>query len=284
MSEEQALPKLAELPVLSELPDDYRKSIAEVFYRTSDDVSYEDGEVIIHGGYLSFDTGFVVYGGAVVVERQTGGDIELSAPAMLGEMSQFSAGDIRSATVRARGTVHALDFAWSDLYSAAGKDLAPEVYDEFRKAIEQLVWTRFPYRSIKELALFSGLDDALKDRVCSPLPGIIETVRLETGETLFREATLCKSSGFILIEGRLKLVRAGKGEKSVKATDIVGVFPTKSDQQPKWRATCLSDGDAQLLKFNWSDYTKLLNRRLSKEERAKLVESMKANAGKHFWY
>lgn len=284
MGEQAALSNLADLPVLQSMAPEARDKVAKVFYAVSEDSNYEDGQVLIHEGYLSFDTGFVLYDGTVLVERDGKESIELSAPVMLGEMSQFSAGDTRTATVRAKGPARAVDFSWEDLYAQAEKDLPAEIYDQFCKSIEDLVWKRFPYRNIADLALFSKLDEKLRDRTCSPLPGITEMILLETGETLFREATLCKSIGYILLNGKLKLIRAGKGEKEVEALDIVGIFPAKSEEPLKWSATCLANGHAELLKFSWDQYVKILGKRLTKEERNQLVDSMKANAGKHFWH
>lgn len=284
MSEQAAVSNLTELPVLQGMAPDAREQVAKVFYAVAEDSRYDDGQVLIHEGYLSFDTGFVLYEGAVLVERDGKDAIELTAPVLLGEMSQFSAGDTRTATVRAKGAAKAIDFSWEDLYERAEGDLSADVHDQFRKAIEELVWKRFPYRNIADLALFSKLSAELRDRTCSPLPGITEMIRLETGETLFREGTLCKSIGYILLDGRLKLIRAGKGEKEAQAPDIVGIFPAKSEEPLKWSATCVSTGHAELLKFSWERYVKTLGKRLSKDERTLLVESMKANAGKHFWH
>lgn len=284
MGEQAAVSNLAGLPVLQNMSEDARELVGKVFYAVADDSKYDDGQVLIHEGYLSFDTGFVLYEGTVLVERDGKENIEIAAPVLLGEMSQFSAGDTRTATVRAKGSVKAIDFSWEDLYERAEKELPTDVYDQFRKAIEDLVWTRFPYRNIAELALFSKLDEKLRDRTCSPLPGITEMILLDTGETLFREGTLCKSIGYIVLSGKLKLIRAGKGEKEVDAVDIIGIFPSKSDEPLKWSATCVSTGHAELLKFSWDQYVKLLGKRLTKEERNQLVDSMKSNATKHFWY
>lgn len=284
MGEQAAVSNLADLPVLQLLSQDARAQVAKVFYAVAEDSKYDDGQVLIHEGYLSFDTGFVLYEGTVLVERDGKEPIELAAPVLLGEMSQFSAGDTRTATVRAKGPAKAVDFSWEDLYKRADQDLPPEINDQFKKAIEDLVWKRFPYRNIADLSLFSKLSEDLRNRTCSPLPGITEMVVLETGETLFREGTLCKSIGYILLNGKVKLIRAGKGEKEVEALDIIGIFPAKSEEPLKWTATCVSGGHAELLKFSWEQYVKILGKRLTKDERNQLVDSMKANAGKHFWH
>lgn len=284
MSSESARAGLVELPVFQSIPEESRSRIAQVFYDVSEDIGYDEGDVIIHEGYLSFDTGYVLYEGEAIVEPSNGDPVDVSAPIMVGEMSQFSAGDTRTATVRAKEGVRALGFSWDDLYQEAEQQLSDEDYDALRKSVEMLVWKRFPYRQITELGLFADLPDPLKDRVCSPLPGITEAMRLETGDTLFREDTLCKAMGYLLLNGKMKLIRAGKGEKPVEGLDIIGVFPSKSDKQYKWSATCVAAGDVELLCFSWDKYTSLLGRRLSKEERKQLVESMKNNAKMHFWH
>ncbi len=285
MSELDAKPHLTQLPLLARMSPEAKDKIAQLFLDTSDNNTYEDGEALMSAGYLSFDTGYVLWEGHVAIESESGETVaEVAAPATMGEMSQFSSGDTRNATVRAIGEAHALRFSWEDLYAEAQESLSKEENAAFRGALEELVWDRFPEKSILSLAMFNDLSDATKTQVCIPLPWITEVVNLKPNETLFKEGVSCNETGFLLLDGALNLARTGKGEKIVASPDIVGIFPAKSEEPPKWSATAIAIEPARILQFSWGQYTRRLAKRLSKDDQKALIQSIKNNASKHFWH
>ena len=52
----------------------------------------------------------------------------------------------------------------------------------------------------------------------------------------------------------------------------------------EWSGTASASGETEILKFSWPDYINALVKRLSKDDQANLVKSIKSNAAKHFWH
>lgn len=284
MDVDTAAKQIASLDFLSSLNEQTRSDVAGVFLNVSDVFHYEDGEALINAGYLSFDTGYVLVDGKAAIEFTDRDPIEISAPALLGEMAQFRSADMRSATVRAKGSAVAAQFYWEDLYESAEQQLADNEHEAFRDAVERQIWQRFEFKEILNLPLFSGLSGPLRLRVCLPFPSIAERIRLKEVDTLFNEGSLCKATGYILVRGKLKLFRKASGEKIINSPDIVGIFPNKGEKGVEWTATAMASGEAELLKFSWDHYTDQLVKRLSRDDRKAFVDSLKANAAKHFWH
>ena len=286
MDEAEAQAMIAQLPLFSMIGDEAKKGVAKVFLSVSDRILYADGEALINEGYLSFDTGYVLIEGTVAVESTTaeGDPIEITAPALLGEMSQFRAGDMRSATVRAKGEARAIQFFWDDLYAHADETLPEKDHLAFRMAIERQVWERFSYRNITTLGMFSDLKEEIRVEVCLPFPSITERMSIKGVDTLFSQGTRCNFQGFLVVDGSIKVFRQEKGEKTVKAPDMVGIFPSPSDKEAIWSATGMANGEAEVLKFNWEFYTEQLMKRLSREDLNALIKSIGNNKAKHFWH
>jgi len=274
--------RISELPLMKELPADARKQVAEVFLEVADVLRYEDGEPLITEGYLSFLTGYVLVDGKANVEPPDRDPIEVSAPAMFGEMAQFRTSDMRSATVRAKGSAIAAQFYWEDLYRVAEEKLSKEAHRAFRDAVERQIWERFEFKEIVNLPLWSDLPEEIRLKVCMPFPSIAECVRLQEIDTLFNQGTVCKGTGYLLVRGKLKLFRKGEGEKIIDTPNIAGIFPNKSDKITEWTATAMASGQAELLKFSWDKYIAVILKVLSRDEQVAFVASVKKNVSKHF--
>lgn len=277
-----AASRIADLELLKALPDDARSQTAEVFLDVSDVLAYEDGESLITEGFLSFGTGYALVDGVAVVELANSDYVELTAPTLLGEMAQFRAADMRSATVRAKGRAVAAQFYWDDLYRAAEVTLPDAVHQQFRQAVEKQMWERFQHKNITQIALLSGIPDDVRERVCMPLPSLSDQISLGETDTLFSEGANCKRTGYLLVVGKLRLFRKDKSEKIIEAPDIVGVFPNKSEKSQEWSATAMAQGSAEVLKFSWEQYSDQLVRRLSRDEQETYINSLRDNRSKHF--
>ena len=279
-----AIQRIAELELFSKLTQETRNQVAEVFLNVSDLLQYEDGEPLINLGYLSFDTGYVLVDGRVVVEASEKERINITAPALLGEMAQFRTFDVRSATVRAQGGAVAAQFYWEDLYRAAERELSEEAHRAFRNAVERQTWDRFEFKEIMDLPLFADLPEELRLRVCLPIPSFAERIRLKEIDTLFSQGSPCKGFGYLLVCGKIKLLRKDVGERPISAPDLIGIFPNKGDKGKEWSATAMADGEADILRFSWDHYSDQLVKRLTREEQLALVASIKKNGAKHFWF
>lgn len=283
MDAKTASDRIDELELLQGLSGDARRQVADVILDVADVLEYPGGERLINEGYLSFDIGYVLLDGNVLVEREDLEPVVAPAPALLGEMAQFSASDVRSATVRAKSDVVAARFYWDDLYKEALATLPEDVHAAFREAIENQIWDRFEYPNIVDLSLFSSLQQPLRRRICLPFPLLGSRVHLEEVDTLFNEGAPCESTGYLLVSGKLRLFRNDGREKLLDPPNIVGIFPYESDKGKLWSATAMADGEAEVLKFSWDAYTSQIMKRLDREEQKAFVRSIKDNGSKHVW-
>jgi len=209
--------------------------------------------------------------------------LELEAPMLLGEMSQFIQDDSRTATVRVASDASFLKFSWDDLYARAGAELSKEENAAFIQAIEKVVWDRYDLKGLMDLAFLSELSDDLKVRVCLPFPWISKRVKLANNEPLFESAARCKARGYLLIRGRISLIWIGAEEKVVAAPNIIGIMPNNKPERI-WSASARANGEAELLAFSWIEYGAKLEERLSNKEMKQFFDSLKNNAKRHFWH
>lgn len=275
--------KVRALPLLDGMDASAKPLVAAAIRGVSNVLRYDEDDTLIQEGHLSFGTGYLLVDGAVSIELDPN-PVDLTAPALLGEMAQFKAMDLRNANVRAKNEVTALQFYWDDLYESAAKTLPPEAMTQFRDALERQVWERFPYKNIVDLPLFGDLTLDLKSRVCRPFTSISERIALKPVEALFNQGAKCKMTGFLLVGGKLRLMRRHEHELILAAPNILGIFPGKNENGKEWTATAMAEGDAEVLKFSWERYTRELTSRFSRDEQNQIIGSFKNNAKKHFWH
>lgn len=275
--------KLLGLPVLEGLSDDTKERICAVIMGVSEETTASSGEDLLQEGHLAFASGYILLEGTVSVEREGLDSIELTAPKLLGEMSQFIEDDARTATVRAASDASFLKFSWDDLYARAEKELSKEENAAFRQAIEQVVWDRYDLSNLMGLAMLGELSDEMKVRVCLPFPWISKQVKLANNEPLFTVGARCKGQGFLLTRGKISLIWQGADEKVVSAPNIIGIMPNNKPERI-WSASARANGDAELLAFSWIEYNGKLKERLTNQETKQFFESLKNNAKRHFWH
>lgn len=283
MGQQEDLAKVAGLSLLDAMPGETKQRAAQLFLDVGEHWDLADGEALLHEGYLSFESGYVLIEGSVEIVRSGGSPIVIAAPALLGEMSQFKSGDTRSATVRAKGTATVLQFPWDDLYARMKERLSKEEQRMFMDAMERLVWERFDRLSLMDLDMFSDLNQELKRKVCLVFPWITEVVICKDEQILFEEGGHCGSKGHLLTQGAIRLTTSGGRSKVYEAPNIIGVMP-KHEPGLQWTAAATAQGEVEVLIFSWQNYTARMEERLSHDERNALVNSIRAHAREHFWH
>ena len=275
--------KLLGLPLLKGLPEDAKGRICAVIEGVSEETTSASGEDLLQAGHLAFASGYILLEGTVLIEREGRESIELEAPRLLGEMSQFIQDDSRTATVRAETDASFLKFSWDDLYARAEKELSKEENAAFVQAIEKVVWERYDLQGLMDLAMLGELSDELKMRVCLPFPWISKQVKLANNEPLFTVGARCKGQGFLLTKGKISLIWQEAEEKIVAAPNIIGIMPNNKPDRI-WSASARANGDAELLAFSWIEYNGKLEERLTSHEAKQFFESLKKNGKRHFWH
>jgi hypothetical protein len=284
MNATTAQDKVSRLPVFEGLSDEIRSQVGNALVDVSDMYRYSDNETLIHEGYLAFDTGFVLLEGSAEVENERGPATSVPSPALLGEMSQFTAGDRRSATIHAKGVCVALQFSWGDLYAHVKDLMSPENIRIFQDAVEKQVWNRFEHKEILNIGMLADLNPQLKEKVCRPFPSISERHHIAGVDILFNAGGRCQSIGYLLVAGQIKIFRQYHNETIVSAPNIIGIFPRKGEKGTEWSATAMPVGEAEVLQFSWDEYSDALVDRLTREEQMAFIGSIKANQNKHFWH
>lgn len=114
--------------------------VVSVLMAIADQEEWEGGHEFIREGDATNDHGYVLLSGAVRVQKSNGKDLEVSAPALLGEMKQHSTTGKRGATVTTSGPCTVLVFDWSALHSRLSRELAAGDWSAFRIALERYSW------------------------------------------------------------------------------------------------------------------------------------------------
>jgi CRP-like cAMP-binding protein len=271
------------ISLLDGMPDEAKDKIAEIFCEVSEEIDLEDGEVVMQEGHLAFESGYILLTGTVEVEKEGKHQTDLTAPVLLGEMAQFKACDVRSATVRAKGSAVAMFFHWDEFYELARQRLTETERLLLTSAMDKIIWERFGAQSLLELPLFHGLSEVLRFKACVIFPWITDRVNYKDGETLFDEKDRCQSTGYLLMKGAIRLNKRPAMEKTYNAPNIIGIMP-KQDPALVWSATAIAQGDTEVLTFSWKNYATKLQERLTQDEQRLLIDAMKQNAAEHFWH
>lgn len=120
------------------------ESVAAIIVSTlitvAEQADWEHGYEFITEGDDANDRGYVLLAGAVRVTKSSGKELEVTAPALLGEMKQHSATGKRGATVTTAGPCTVLEFDWGALHSRLGRELAAGDWAAFRIALERYSW------------------------------------------------------------------------------------------------------------------------------------------------
>lgn len=116
------------------------EKVVAALITVSEQVTWEDGYEFITEGDETDDHGYILLSGTVRVTKSSGKDIEVNAPALLGEMKQHSATGKRGATVTTSGPCTMLMFEWGALHSRLGRELAAGDWSAFRIALERYSW------------------------------------------------------------------------------------------------------------------------------------------------
>lgn len=273
---------IASSDALRGLPEASRAQAAATLQAIGSVRTAAPGGALIQAGHLGFSSGYFLLSGIATVHTASGRDIDVPAPALLGEMAQFKASDRRTATVTAKEPVTLLDFDWDDFYARMGSDHGAEAAAAVRAAIEALLWQRFNHPELLALPLFRGLPEPLMRKVCLPFAFLADRHAYSDGQRIFAAGERCQQTGHLLTRGTVKL-KAGANEWLIASPHLMGVMP-KNDPSLLWTADATAAGEATTYRFHWPTYLEHIQRRLSPTEQQQMIEAMKANAKEHLWH
>lgn len=280
MDESSQLEQLLALSLLSGMPEDTRVRVARLFLGAGQVEHLADGDTLLRQDALGGDTGYVILTGQVQVEKE-GGSLQVTAPALLGEMYHLNPHAHRTADVTAQGDVEALRFSWRALYQQAKQDLAPNEQMLLMSGIERTVLERFQREMLMDLPLFRGLPDHLRLRASLALLWLAHPVHLSDGELLFEQTGMCGDTGYLLTHGAIELSRAGQGTANVAPPNVIGVMPD-FDPNLRWTATARAKGNTEVQRFAWLEFMRTLQQRLSTNEQQELDACIRKQMGAHF--
>ena len=273
---------LGNLSLVTGMPEEAKARVCALLESISQKSSVGQDEQLLQQDHLGFASGYIVLEGGVKVDRRGMESLELTAPLLLGEMSQFLDDDSRNASVRTTGPVSVLKFSWDDLYERATQELSKEENAGLIDAIEKLVWDRHELQGIADLPLFKDLSDELKMRSCISFPWIGKRVTIPNNEALFEVGSRCKSRGFLLLKGEVAIIWKSGEERTISAPNIIGIMPNHKPERI-WSASARAKDEVELMTFSWIEYDKRVRAKLSPDELKAFFSSLQNNAKKHFW-
>lgn len=281
MAQARDVDKIAQLPLLRFVPDGMRGRIAQLFAGVSSTIVTTPGEALVRRGELGGDTGYVLLDGAAEVVRDEGAPIRVEAPALIGEMYQFNPHAERTATVRAVEAGRALKFSWQAFYSQAKATLPEPDQGQLMGAIERCILERFDRGALLKLALFHGLPDELRLRVCLLLQWVAHPIAYQDGEVILQQGAMCGGEGYLLARGNVDIRKAGQFVETRSAPDLLGVMP-EFNPDLRWTASVTARGAVETLRFAWLELNALFVQRSTRNEQELFAQAIRANAASHF--
>ncbi len=139
MDDEQIKQQIAGLSILSKCGK-ASGAVIELFMEIGETVDVPDETLLLREGDVRGTQGFVLTDGAVQVIKSERVPVKLEAPALIGEMQQFSVSGSRSASVMADGPCRVLRFDWLVFYQALEGKLRPFDLQMVRDAIRRYSW------------------------------------------------------------------------------------------------------------------------------------------------
>jgi len=134
---------IAGLPFMLPLDKSVNEHVVDVFAVVSERTLFERETLLFLEGDNVTDYGYILLSGEVAVKKKDGAEIIVSAPAVLGEMKQFSLPGMRTATVAVTKEAEALLFTWDTLYAALGERLDESEVSAFREGLKKYAWQHF---------------------------------------------------------------------------------------------------------------------------------------------
>lgn len=254
-----------------------RRRIAGVFCDAGEIVPFSDNEPLIKMGGIGGDAGYVLLRGRAVIEREGEAPIMVSAPALLGEMSQWNPRAVRVASVTCRGAGEALRFSWREAHARAQDLLDPADQARLMEAVERIALQRFQREDLLDLPLLRGLPDELRLRICILLQWVAHPLELAAGAPLFEADALCDDTGYLILQGEIAVSRSGEAPHVVAAPDLIGIHP-QFDPELRWRASAHALTPVEALRFAWRVFLSLLDKRMIAGERKRFQAIIHAAA------
>lgn len=114
--------------------------VIDAFVELSEAVEAPDETLLLREGDVRGTQGFVLLDGRVRVIKSEHDPVTLEAPALIGEMQQFSISGSRSASVMTDGTCKLLRFDWPVFYATLEGRVRPLDYQQVKDAIRRCSW------------------------------------------------------------------------------------------------------------------------------------------------
>ena len=254
------------LSALEDLSERSRRQIVGAFCDTGEITAFSAGDPLTKQGGIGGDAGFVLMRGEVVIEQQGEAPLTVSAPALLGEMSQWNPRAQRVATVTCRGPAEVLRFSWREAHARAQERLDPADHARLMEAIERIALQRFQREDLLDLPLLRALPAELRLRICILLQWVARPLQLGADALLFETDALCDDTGYLILQGEIAVSRFGEAPRVIAAPDLIGIHP-QFDPDLRWRATARALTRVEVLRFAWRVFLSLLDKRMSAEER-----------------
>lgn len=139
LDEAQVRPRLSALSFMRDCGR-AADAVTDAFVSLSEIVEVEDDHLLLREGDVRGTEGYVLLEGRVSVIRSGREPIPVAAPALLGEMQQFSISGSRSASVLTEGACTLLLFDWPAFYAQLEANLRPLDYQRVKDAIRRYSW------------------------------------------------------------------------------------------------------------------------------------------------
>lgn len=139
--------RILETPLVQRLPESLQQRFVMMLLWLGHERKVSREEVLFKMGDKHADQGCVILEGMVRVNSERKKDKTIEAPDILGELQLFTPEKARTATVEVVVGGSVLHFAWSDLAKEARQFFNDKEFDDLKRSIAEVAWTRENHRA-----------------------------------------------------------------------------------------------------------------------------------------
>ena len=135
--------------------------------------------------------------------------------------------------------------------------------------------------ALAKLPFLSGLPEATLAHICEVIEAVAEPASVPEGKELLQEGYLGFATGYILLDGTVRIDREGKEPVDLSGPELLGEM-SQFLQDDTRSATVRALTDTNLLKFSWDDLYDRAKELLSEEENKGLSRAIEQVVWKRY--
>jgi len=148
------------VPLIQSLPEGMRNRLGMILLWIAEPRELAAGETLFAEGAQDTNQGCLLISGKAEIEKEASRLTTVEAPVLLGELQQFTADEVRTATVRIVEAGLVLFFDWPTLADMAARVFSPTETGKLKDSLAEFAADRF--ESLSDLLSIKHTEESLE--------------------------------------------------------------------------------------------------------------------------